>query len=405
MPADSSARYVYLFSEIAAVRASVGEDWQAVRALLGGKGANLAEMSSLGIPVPPGFTISTAACRDFLAADARLPGTLWDEVLAAVRAIESATDKRFGDHDNPLLVSCRSGARQSMPGMMDTILNIGLNDEVVAGLARRSGDERFAFDLYRRLVQMFGSVVMGVPDEVFDAVITAQRNRLGVATDAEIDAGHWRLITARFKEIYRTYTGADFPADPYEQLRLATEAVFRSWNGKRAVDYRNAAGIPHDLGTAVNIQTMVFGNMGANSATGVAMSRNVSTGERELEGDFLFNAQGEDVVAGIRAHAAARGARAADAGDLPRFRRHRGAAGNALPQRAGHGVHDRAGQALAAADARCQAHGAGRGAHRRGHGRGGADHARGGAAAACGRSRSTSSCTRSSSPMPCARPS
>ena len=152
MPADSSVRYVYQFSEIAAVRASVGGDWQAVRALLGGKGANLAEMSSLGIPVPPGFTISTAACRDFLAADARLPGTLWDEVLAAVRAIESATRKRFGDPDNPLLVSCRSGARQSMPGMMDTILNIGLNDEVAAGLARRSGDERFAFDLYRRLV-------------------------------------------------------------------------------------------------------------------------------------------------------------------------------------------------------------------------------------------------------------
>ena len=300
MPADSSVRYVYQFSEIAAVRASVGGDWQAVRALLGGKGANLAEMSSLGIPVPPGFTISTAACRDFLAADARLPGTLWDEVLAAVRAIESATRKRFGDPDNPLLVSCRSGARQSMPGMMDTILNIGLNDEVAAGLARRSGDERFAFDLYRRLVQMFGSVVMGVPDEVFDAVITAQRNRLGVTSDAGMDAAHWRLITARFKEIYRTYTGADFPADPYDQLRLATEAVFRSWNGKRAVDYRNAAGIPHDLGTAVNIQTMVFGNMGANSATGVAMSRNVSTGERELEGDFLFDAQGEDVVAGIR---------------------------------------------------------------------------------------------------------
>jgi len=292
--------YVYLFSQIDEVRASVGDDWQAVRALLGGKGANLGEMSALGIPVPPGFTVSTDACRDFLAAEGAMPGTLWEQVLAAVRQIEDAAGRCFGDPANPLLVSCRSGAKLSMPGMMDTILNIGLNDEVVAGLARRSGDERFAFDLYRRLVQMFGSVVMGVPDEVFDAVITAQRSRLGVATDAEIDAAHWRLITARFKEIYRTYTGAEFPTDPYEQLRLATEAVFRSWNGKRAVDYRNAAGIPHDLGTAVNIQTMVFGNMGVNSATGVAMSRNAATGERELEGDFLFNAQGEDVVSGVR---------------------------------------------------------------------------------------------------------
>jgi len=297
---QEAKRYVYLFSQIGEARERAGNDWNAVRALLGGKGANLAEMSSLGIPVPPGFTVSTEACIDFLEAKEELPGNLWEEMLAAVRAIEEAAGKRFGDPENPLLVSCRSGAKFSMPGMMDTILNIGLNEDVVAGLVRLSGDERFVYDLYRRLVQMFGSVVMGVPDEVFEAVISAQRNRLGVATDAEIDAEHWRLITVRFKEIYRTYTGTDFPSDPYQQLRLATEAVFKSWNGKRAVDYRNAAGIAHDLGTAVNIQTMVFGNMGENSATGVAMSRNASTGERELEGDFLFNAQGEDVVAGIR---------------------------------------------------------------------------------------------------------
>jgi pyruvate,orthophosphate dikinase len=187
-----------------------------------------------------------------------------------------------------------------MPGMMDTILNIGLNDEVVAGMIIKSKDARFVYDLYRRLVQMFGSVVMNVPDDVFEHVITAQRLEAGVATDAELSAENWQIVTRKFKQIYRTFTGIDFPDNPYEQLKLATEAVFKSWNGKRAVDYRRAAGIANDLGTAVNIQMMVFGNMGDDSATGVAMSRNASTGEQELEGDFLVNAQGEDVVAGIR---------------------------------------------------------------------------------------------------------
>ena len=187
-----------------------------------------------------------------------------------------------------------------MPGMMDTILNIGLNDKVVAGLITLTKDERFVYDLFRRLVQMFGSVVMGVPDEVFEAVLSATRKKAEVETDAELSAEHWQVVTQRFKEIFRSYTGIDFPEDPYEQLRLATEAVFKSWNGKRAVDYRNAAKIAHDLGTAVSIQTMVFGNMGDNSATGVAMSRNAATGDKELEGDFLMNAQGEDVVAGTR---------------------------------------------------------------------------------------------------------
>jgi pyruvate,orthophosphate dikinase len=210
------------------------------------------------------------------------------------------TGKLFGAPQNSLLFSCRSGAKFSMPGMMDTILNIGLNDAVAEGMIARTGDARFVYDLYRRLVQMFGSVVMNVPDEVFEHVITARRIIAGVKTDAELTAEDWQIVVRKFKQIYRTFTSTDFPDDPYEQLKLATEAVFKSWNGKRAVDYRNAAGIAHDLGTAVNIQTMVFGNMGDDSATGVAMSRNASTGEPELEGDFLVNAQGEDVVAGIR---------------------------------------------------------------------------------------------------------
>ena len=297
---DSEAKFVYLFREIEQAIESVGGDWEDVRALLGGKGANLADMTRLDVPVPPGFTVTTKACNAYLAAGESFPGGMWEQELAAVKGIEEATGRTLGDPNNPLLVSCRSGAKFSMPGMMDTILNIGLNDEVVEGMVLRYGDARFVYDLYRRLIQMFGSVVMGVPDEVFEAVITARRKRAGVETDSELTADDWKLVTDRFKEIYRTYTGELFPTDPYDQLKMATEAVFKSWNGKRAIDYRNAAGISHNLGTAVNIQTMVFGNLGENSATGVAMSRNASTGEREIEGDFLFNAQGEDVVAGIR---------------------------------------------------------------------------------------------------------
>jgi pyruvate,orthophosphate dikinase len=225
---------------------------------------------------------------------------MWEQELEALREIEKRTGKRFGEPSNPLLVSCRSGAKFSMPGMMDTVLNIGLNDETAQGLIELTGDPRFVYDSYRRLIQMFGSVVMGVPDEPFEEVIAEYREKRGVETDAELTAEDWKEITERFKQIVREYTGREFPQDPYEQLRMATEAVFKSWNGKRAVDYRNAAGIPHDLGTAVNIQTMVFGNMGWDSGTGVCTTRNVSTGEKEIEGDYLINAQGEDVVAGIR---------------------------------------------------------------------------------------------------------
>ncbi len=293
-------KWVYLFDELDKAEAYVGGEWDKVRALLGGKGANLAEMTRIGLPVPPGFTVSTEACNAYLAAGMKFPEGLWEQELEALEEVEKKTGKRFGDPGNPLLVSCRSGAKFSMPGMMDTVLNIGLNEATVNGLIQATGDPRFVYDSYRRLIQMFGSVVMGVPDEPFEEVITEYRKNRGVKSDAELTAEDWKAIGERFKDIFRRYNRIDFPTDPHEQLRLATEAVFKSWNGKRAIDYRNAAKIPHDLGTAVNIQTMVFGNMGNDSATGVAMTRNATTGEKKIEGDYLINAQGEDVVAGIR---------------------------------------------------------------------------------------------------------
>ncbi len=293
-------RWVYGFDELETVEATVGGGWDAVRSLLGGKGANLADMTRLGIPVPPGFVVTTAACNSYLAAGERLPAGLWEELLAALERLERSTGKRFGDRTNPLLVSCRSGAKFSMPGMMDTVLNIGMNDEVAEGLAQLTGDARFAYDSYRRLIQMFGSVVLDIADEPFEEVLTEARKAAGVASDSSLDAAAWKGVTARFRQIFERETGRPFPADPREQIRLATEAVFRSWKGKRAVDYREAAKIPHDLGTAVSICTMVFGNLGADSATGVAMTRSGADGQPGLEGDFLVNAQGEDVVAGIR---------------------------------------------------------------------------------------------------------
>jgi pyruvate,orthophosphate dikinase len=290
--AKEKVRWVYLFA---------GGNAQ-MRDLLGGKGANLAEMTRIGIPVPPGFIVTTKACNAYLAAgpSGKFPPGLWEQELAALKQIEKLTGKKFGDPQNPLLVSCRSGAKFSMPGMMDTVLNIGLNDDVAHGLIELTNDARFVYDAYRRLVQMFGTVVIGVPDEPFEEVLARCRQERGVTNDADLTVKDLKAITADFKAIVRAQTGREFPADPVEQLRLATEAVFKSWNGKRAIDYRNAAGIPHDLGTAVNIVTMVFGNMGADSGTGVVTTRNVSTGEKEIEGDYLTNAQGEDVVAGTR---------------------------------------------------------------------------------------------------------
>jgi pyruvate,orthophosphate dikinase len=293
-------QWVYRFDQVQDLEAQTGGDWGRVRGLLGGKGANLADMTRIGLPVPPGFTVTTEACNAYLAAGNVVPEGLWDQVRSALEAVERQTGKGLGRPDRPLLVSCRSGAKFSMPGMMDTVLNIGLNDETAEGMIELTGDPRFVYDAYRRLVQMFGSVVMGVADEVFEEVLEAQRSRKGVESDADLETEDWRQITERFKDIFLRQTRMAFPQDPHHQMMLATEAVFKSWNGKRAVDYRNAAGIPHDLGTAVNIVTMVFGNMGSDCATGVAMTRNGSTGEKMIEGDYLTNAQGEDVVAGIR---------------------------------------------------------------------------------------------------------
>jgi pyruvate,orthophosphate dikinase len=293
-------KYVYGFDELEAAERAAGGGWDAVRGLLGGKGANLADMTRLGVPVPPGFIVTTEACNAFLAAGEKFPDGLWEEERSALARLERATGKRFGDPHDPLLVSCRSGAKFSMPGMMDTVLNIGMNDAVAESLAKATGDPRFAYDSYRRLVQMFGSVVLGIADEPFEEVLTAARARAGVENDSDLGAEDWRRVTAEFKTIFRRETGRDFPQDAVEQIRLATEAVFKSWNGKRAVDYRNAARIAHDLGTAVNICTMVFGNLGNDSATGVAMTRSGASGENHIEGDYLTNAQGEDVVAGIR---------------------------------------------------------------------------------------------------------
>jgi pyruvate,orthophosphate dikinase len=295
-----SKKWVFLFDEVEQAEKYVGGEWENVRGLLGGKGANLLEMVRIGVPVPPGFTVSTEACNAYLDSGETFPEGLKEQILEALKSVEESTGKRFGDKKNPLLISCRSGGKFSMPGMMDTVLNIGLNDETAAGLLKLTGDERFLYDSYRRLVQMFGSVVMGAPDEDFEEVIAEARLKAGVETDTQLTADDWKDVTKKFKAIFRHYANRDFPTDPYEQLNLATEAVFKSWNGKRAVDYRNAAGIPHDLGTAVSIQTMVFGNMGNDSATGVALTRNGTNGENRIEGDYLTNAQGEDVVAGIR---------------------------------------------------------------------------------------------------------
>ncbi|HET7009159.1 MAG TPA: pyruvate, phosphate dikinase [Anaerolineales bacterium] len=293
-------KWVYLFDEVRAAERAAGS-WDGVRALLGGKGANLAEMTRIDVPVPPGFTITTEACNAYLKRGGKFPAGLWDQTLKAMKVLERRTGKGFGDPQKPLLVSCRSGAKFSMPGMMDTVLNIGLNDDTAAGMVELTKDPRFVYDAYRRLVQMYGSVVLGVADEPFEEVLDEYRKRRGVTSDSELPETDLKAITAEFKKIVRNHAGLDFPSEPYEQLRLAIEAVFKSWNGKRAIDYRNAAGIPHDLGTGVNIVTMVFGNMGASSATGVAMTRNATSGEKEIEGDYLTNAQGEDVVAGIRA--------------------------------------------------------------------------------------------------------
>jgi len=282
-------KYVYDFSE-----GNAG-----MKSLLGGKGANLAEMTGLGIPVPPGFTITTEACV-YYSVNGRYPDGLAEEVEEHLHSLERLTGKTFGDPKNPLLLSIRSGAVFSMPGMMDTVLNLGLNDETVEGLAQSTANARFAYDSYRRFISMFGDVVMGVDPQLFEDALTAKKQEVGAALDTDLTADDLRDLTVRLKTILAEHAGEQFPADPMRQLHLAIQAVFRSWDNHRAKVYRRTQGIPDDLGTAVNVQTMVFGNKGETSGTGVAFTRDPSTGENVFYGEFLMNAQGEDVVAGVR---------------------------------------------------------------------------------------------------------
>ncbi len=293
-------KWVYTFEELDEAESRVDGNWDGVLGLLGGKGANLGKMNRLGVPVPPGFTVTTEACNAYLETGGEFPKDMWEQALGALKSMEKQTGKRFGDPSNPLLVSCRSGAKFSMPGMMDTVLDLGLNDAVTEGMIQLTGDPHFAFDSYRRLIQMFGTVVLGVRDEPFEDALSTHREQQGVTSDADLTTESLRAVVTQFKDIVRRHARVEFPHNAEDQLRMAVEAVFDSWNGKRARDYREAAGIAHDLGTGVNIVTMVYGNLGEDSATGVAMSRNATTGENALEGDYLMNAQGEDVVAGTR---------------------------------------------------------------------------------------------------------
>jgi pyruvate,orthophosphate dikinase len=268
--------------------------------LLGGKGANLHEMTRLGIPVPSGFTISTEACIYYTKNKKQYPAGTWKQVEENLKKVEQAMGAKFGDPGNPLLVSVRSGARVSMPGMMDTVLNLGLNDQTLQGLIARSKNERFAYDSYRRFIQMFGDVVLGINKQAFERLLEAQKHAKKVKLDTELSAGDLKELVALFKRVVKDKIGKDFPQDPKEQLRLAISAVFESWDNPRAITYRKLHSIPGDWGTAVNVQSMVFGNMGDNSGTGVAFTRDPGTGERRFFGEYLMNAQGEDVVAGIR---------------------------------------------------------------------------------------------------------
>src|SRR5712692_729319 len=290
-------KWIYHFREgSAAARSAHGEP----RDLLGGKGAGAAEMTKAGMPVPPGFTITTEACRAYLANKGKFPPGLWEQTTTALRTLERKTGKHFGDAHNPLLVSVRSGAKFSMPGMMDTVLNLGLSEDTTKGLAALTTDERFALDARRRFIQMFGKTVMGIDGEKFEHALSEAKKRADVKTDPELKPADLRKLVTRFLAIYKDATGHEFPSDPVVQLRAAIEAVFKSWNTERAKTYRRMERIPDDLGTAVNVQMMVFGNMGRTSGTGVAFTRNPITGKKELYGDYLANAQGEDVVAGVR---------------------------------------------------------------------------------------------------------
>lgn len=287
-------KYVYFFAN------GKAEGNKDMKDILGGKGAGLAEMTNAGLPVPPGFTISTEVCGIYYKNNQQIPDEIWQQIWQALARLEEVTGKKLGEPENPLLVSVRSGAKISMPGMMDTILNLGLNDETVKGLAKASNNERFAYDSYRRFIQMFSDVVLGIDRKLFEEALSKMKEKAGVKTDPELSAKHLKELVEEYKKIVKWSWGKDFPQDTKEQLKMAIEAVFRSWNNPRAIVYRKLNDIPDDLGTAVNVQMMVFGNFGNDSGTGVGFTRNPSTGEKELYGEFLINAQGEDVVAGIR---------------------------------------------------------------------------------------------------------
>jgi pyruvate,orthophosphate dikinase len=296
-----SKRYIYFFDEVAEVEKLAEGSKDVIVGLLGGKGANLAWIARLGVPVPNGFTITTEGCNDFYKQDPpAFPPGLWEEQEKAIKRLEEVTGKKFGCPEKPLLVSCRSGAKISMPGMMDTVLNLGLNDVTVEGMIKLTNNPRFVWDSYRRLLQGFGAIVLGIGDEIFEDALHEMQKSKNKKTDAECTAEDWQELVTTYKKIIKDESGNEFPQDPIEQVKMATLAVFSSWNSERAIDYRNNFHISHDLGTAVNIMAMVFGNMGDTSGTGVAFTRNPSTGERKLWGEYLINAQGEDVVAGVR---------------------------------------------------------------------------------------------------------
>ncbi|MEJ2699068.1 MAG: PEP/pyruvate-binding domain-containing protein, partial [Desulfuromonadales bacterium] len=289
-----AAKYVYFFGD------GKAEGRGDMKNLLGGKGANLAEMTAIGLPVPPGFTITTEVCTEFYKNDRQYPAELRAKVEENLKKVEKLMGKKFGDSRQPLLVSVRSGARASMPGMMDTVLNLGLNDDTVKGVIELSGDSRFAYDSYRRFIQMYSNVVLGMDGEILEHILEQMKDRRGVSQDTELSADDLKELVGLFKNKVKETLGRDFPEDPEEQLWGAIGAVFGSWMNPRAITYRKLNNIPAEWGTAVNVQSMVFGNMGDDCATGVAFTRNPSTGERVFFGEFLVNAQGEDVVAGIR---------------------------------------------------------------------------------------------------------
>jgi len=292
--AKRAKKYVYFFGN------GKADGNGRMKDLLGGKGAGIAEMTNLKIPVPAGFTITTEACNEYFRNKKKYPPGMWDQVIKNLRKVEKAMGKKFGDPVDPLLVSVRSGAKFSMPGMMDTVLNLGLNETTLNALIKKTNNERFAYDAYRRFITMFGSIVMGIDRQNFEKALETMKERRGVHLDTDLTAEDLKELVKEFKAIYKSETGTEFPEDPYEQLRLAINAVFGSWFGERAVKYRKLHGIPDDLGTACNVQAMVFGNMGDNSGTGVGFTRDPSTGERRFFAECLINAQGEDVVAGIR---------------------------------------------------------------------------------------------------------